>query len=125
MTKIIRSADCGNSPKNQFAEALAIALATGDARAVRRGVTEDVEWHIAGGPAIQGKEALLQAVQQRRSEAIAGVTIHHVVTHGKAGAVNGTLEARGGEAAEFCDVYDFASAKGDRVRRITSYRIER
>jgi hypothetical protein len=56
---------------------------------------------------------------------IAILTIHHVVTHGKAGSVDGILQLQDGGSVAFCDVYEFTNAKGTAVRAITSYLIER
>jgi ketosteroid isomerase-like protein len=62
-TEIERSKDCGNSPKNQLVEDLAIALSTGDHRTVSRLVTDDAQWTIVGGSAFRGREAILQAIE--------------------------------------------------------------
>jgi SnoaL-like domain len=123
-TRVVRSADCGNSPKNQFLETLAIALAKRDAKAVLGSVTDEVEWNIVGSEHIQGKESLAEALSGMAAERPAKLTILHVVSHGKAGAVNGRMEYRSARPREFCDVYEFSSAKGTRVSRITSYGVE-
>jgi hypothetical protein len=52
------------------------------------------------------------------------LTICHVVTHGKAGAVNGAIQFEGGPSREFCDVYGFTNAKGTCVQAITSYVVD-
>jgi hypothetical protein len=91
MTKIVRSTDCGNSPKNQLIENLAVALSTGDRRTVTGLVTDDVQWNIVGGESWRGREAVLQALQDVGGKSIVQLTVLHVVTHGKAGAVNGTV----------------------------------
>jgi hypothetical protein len=46
MTDVMRSADCGNSPKNVLVEALSIALATGDVGGVVGATVEAVRWRI-------------------------------------------------------------------------------
>ena len=118
--QIRRSGDCGNSPKNVLVEALTIALAKRDARALDAALTEDVRWHVAGRAAVSGRAALDAALAAE--PAIATLTIAHVISHGRAGAVNGSFEDANG-AFEFCNVYEFASAKGDRVKAVTAYRI--
>jgi hypothetical protein len=122
MAKVVRSEDCGNSPKNALVEALAIALALADVAEVRARVTDDVERAHAGGETVRGKDALAAAVRagQRR---VAKLTIDQVCTHGRAGAVNGTIEYRSGATIEFCQVFTFANTKGTAVSRITSYQI--
>ena len=103
MVQIRRSADCGNSPKNRFAEQYVIALLTGDLPAVQRGITSDVR-----------NERLF-------GEVPAEIEIENVVTHGKVGAVSGSLITNNGRSAGFCFVLVFATAKADRVSKITRY----
>ena len=52
------------------------------------------------------------------------LTLHHVATHGTAGAVNGTTKLKNGKTYAFCDVYEFSNAKAVAVKEITSYIIE-
>lgn len=123
MTKVVRSKDCGNSPKNQLAENLAVALWTGDLRTVADLVTDDVQWSVVGGEALHGREAVLRALPDVNGAPVATLTVSHVVTHGRAAAVDGTVQYRGGTRG-FCDVFEFGSAKGTSVSRIISYRID-
>ena len=104
MVEVRRSADCGNSPKNQFAEEYVIALLTGDISTLERSSSFNI------------------SAEQISSERLSRVQIDHVVTHGKVGAVNGTLGMSDGHSAGFCFVLVFASAKADRVAEITRYR---
>lgn len=122
MTKIVRSRDCGNSPKNLLIENLAVALVTGDRRTAASLLTADVQWNIVGGKVLSGREAVLQELEDVNSKSIVQLTVWHAVTHGKAGAVNGLVQFR--ETTQgFCDVFEFSSAKGTSVSQITSYRI--
>lgn len=50
------------------------------------------------------------------------LTIEHVITHGRSGAVNGVIEFRDKKRA-FCNVYDFANTRGTLVKAVTSYSI--
>ncbi len=121
MTKINSSADCGNSPKNQFAEKLSVALAIGDAAFVSTSVTDTVQWALVGKTVWQGKAAVTQALVEWAEPALSEITIHHVATHGKIGAVNGTFRQRAGTVYEFCHVYEFSNTKASHVQTITSY----
>jgi hypothetical protein len=123
MTKIVRSQDCGNSPKNQLVENLAVALSTGDDRAASGLITEEVQWEIVGSGTLRGRESVLQTLRDLNGQAIVQLTILHVVTHGKSGAVNGTVRFPDAERC-FCDVFEFGNAKATRVSRIMSYRID-
>jgi len=123
MTKITRSKACGNSPKNQLVENLSVALLTGDVRTVSYLVSDDVEWRRVGGDVIRGRQALLQSVQRGNGASIVRLTVEHVVTHGRSGAVDGTIQYRG-KASGFCDVFEFGNTKGTTVDRITTYRVD-
>lgn len=122
MTRIIRSGDCGNSPKNKRAEDLAVALATADLQTVTALTTDDVEWRIVGGSVYAGQEAVRQALAAANADAINTLTVLHVVTHGKAGAVDGVLQFAS-QTTRFADFFDFSSAKGTHINQITSYRV--
>ena len=122
--KVIRSEDCGNSPKNIFLEKLTIAIAKGDAKFILRSITEDIRWHMVGERVIEGKEDLKKVLQETKENAVAELTMYHITSLGKAGAVNGRLKVRGGRTQDFCSVYEFGNAKGVNVKEITLYVIE-
>ena len=124
MTKVIISEDCGNSPKNIFLQKLTIAFAKGDSRFILDSVTDDIRWEIVGDRLIDGKEHLSEALQKMKNNNAVELTIHHVATHGKAGAVDGKIKRKDGSLHAFCDVYDFQGAKAILIRAITSYLIE-
>ena len=124
MTKVIISEDCGNSPKNLLVRDLAIALAKGDMKFIRSKLTDDIRWNKVGTRSIQGKENVVEALEQMKSNDVAELTIQHIATHGKAGAVNGSIKFKDGTVRAFCDMYEFMDAKGTRIKEITSYVIE-
>lgn len=124
MTRIVTSADCGNSPKNIFLEKLTIAFAKGKTQFILESVTDAICWERVGQPLIAGKAAFAAALAQLKKEKVATLTIAHVMTHGKAGAVNGTRHLASGKTYAFCEVFEFSNAKGTGVQRITSYNIE-
>jgi hypothetical protein len=117
--KTIKRADCGNSPKNAFVEALTVALAKGSRRALWKMLTVDVEWRVAGGAVYHGIETVAQVAEQG---GVAELAIDTVVTHGRAGVVEGSRRMSDGRELAFCFVFAFANARGDRVMRITEYR---
>ena len=124
MTKIISSEDCGNSPKKLFVQKLTIAFAKVDSKYMLGNVTDDIRWNIVGDELIQGKQSFAKALEQRKADKVAQLTIHHISTHGKSGAANGTIKFKNGKTRAFCDVYEFKDTKGSSVKEITSYRIE-
>ncbi len=113
-----------NSPKNLFLQKVTIAFATGDVQTVLNAVADDIALEIVGEGTVQGKSELTKTLKHLTSKAATELTIKHVVSHGKAGAVNGLLERKSGRQLSFCNVYEFTGAKGDCVKKITSYRIE-
>lgn len=124
MTEVIRSGDCGNSPKNVLVESLSVALATGDIDAVAAATVDGAQWRVVGSGPVAGPQKLAEALRDERKRKPKRVVIGRVMTHGRAGAVNGTVEFAGGKLREFCDVFEFSSAKGTHVSHITSYRVE-
>ena len=124
MTRIITSEDCGNSPKNTFVANLSIALALGDSAFVLDSVSGDIRWHRIGTQPHQGKDALALALAQVASEPPEELTILHAVTHGRAGAVNGTFILRNGDKRAFCHIFELNGAKGTSVKEITSYLVD-
>ena len=124
MTKVIIHEDCGNSPKNIFVQEITIAFAKGDTKFLLDRVKDDICWKLVGDKRIQGKGDFAQALEERKRYPAEELTIHHIATHGKAGAVDGTLTFKNGKRRAFCDVYEFSNSKGTSVKEITSYRIE-
>jgi hypothetical protein len=120
MTDIKRSEHCGNSPKNQLLQNLVIALARADVSEISELVTSDVRWLSVGRKAVSGAEAVSKAIT--RYGPATRITIDQVISHGKAGAVNGVVEF-GRKRRAYCYVFEFGSAKGSNVRGITSYSV--
>ena len=57
MTKIVSSANCGNSPKMEFIKQFNIAFAKGDVAFLTENVTEDIVWIMIGDQKIEGIKA--------------------------------------------------------------------
>jgi hypothetical protein len=124
MTRVFTSEDCGNSPKNIFVQDLTIALTKSDSKFILGNVTDDIRWNIVGDKLIEGKDSFARTLEKIKSDKAVQLTVHHVATHGKAGAVNGTTKMKDGKTRAFCDVYEFSNSKGNSVKEITSYIIE-
>ena len=118
--RISRSGDCGNSPKNQFVEDIAISLADRDASAFEENLTDDFRWIRAGEAVSRGKDAFLKYLEEER--AAEAIKIFHVSSHGNIGAANGEIARASGDVA-FCHVVEFSSATGSTIKTITSYLI--
>lgn len=117
MAQVNRSTDCGNSPKNKMMEDIAIALETRDTDFLSAILASEAVWNHVGGTATTAEAILDQiGVLNKPSSLIAD----HVMSHGKVGAVNGTVK-RGKSEQRFCHVIELTSTKCNQVRRIESY----
>ena len=120
--RIVPSAECGNSPKNTLLQDITVAFAERDADFLSDHLTDDVRWEIVGTRVVEGLAALMQALDE--TDDVTQLTIEHVISHGRVGAVNGTVQ-HPGMANDFCDVFEFANVKAERVKTIRSYVIVR
>lgn len=121
MPDIVVSAGCGNSPKNLLLKKLNIAFAKGQVNVWLKSVTDDIVWNILGDKRIEGKAALRVVLEEMKETKVQRLIIHNIISHGKAGAVNGEITLASGQAFSFCDVYQFSNAKGQSIQSITSY----
>jgi hypothetical protein len=103
---------------------LTIAIVKCDSKFLLDNVTDDIRWNRVGSMIVEGKDNFAEALKKLKEDKAAQLTIHHVATHGKAGAVNGTIKSKNGTTHAICDVYEFSNSKGDAVKEITSYVIE-
>lgn len=124
MTRVIIAEVCGNSPRNIFLEKLTIAFAKVEAEWILENVTEDVRWNIIGEELVSGKAEAAARLERMAVEEVEELTVSHVATHGRAGAVDGMLKMKNGERLAFCHVCEFTRAGGTQVRGITSYVIK-
>ena len=121
MAKVVKSKSCGNSPKNLFVQALVIAIETANVTAFSRCISDDLLWAIPGRKSFDGKAAALAFLKSRKLSAPAQVRVRRVISHGRAGAGDGTLVLQSGLPHSFCHVFEFTSARGNRVSAISSY----
>ncbi|NSL86204.1 hypothetical protein ECE50_005155 [Chitinophaga sp. Mgbs1] len=124
MVKIHAKEDCGNAPKKIFVQDLLVAIVNNDETFISKHTTDDLRWNIAGGASVEGKDTVLTALRQHRSDTLAELTIHTIVTHGYHGVAEGLLKYKDGRQVAFCDVYQFkASANNAPVKAITTYAV--
>lgn len=121
MLEIISTTDCGNSPKAQLLKDWNIAFAKGDTGFLLEKVTEDINWQLVGDRQIEGKIDFAAALQKMKTTKAVKLRIDHVITHGKAGSVNGMLLLEDGKRYAFCDVYTFKNARAKQIKAIASY----
>jgi hypothetical protein len=120
--RIVPSGDCGNSPKNTLLQDITVAFAERDAGFLSDHLTDDFRWEVVGARVVEGLAASMQALDE--TDDVSQLTVEHVVSHGRVGAVNGTVQ-QGGLTSDFCDVFEFANAKAERVKNRRSYVIAR
>ena len=116
--KVIRSSGCGNSPKQKLVEDMSVALAGADVGIMASLAVPELVWLHIGKKPIEGQNAVLSAI--RKSGPATEVAIERVVSHGRAGAVNGVI-TRGGKRMAFCHMFEFNNTKGTHLKSISTY----
>lgn len=119
-TKVERSSDCGNSPKQKLLEDVSVAIACADIGLVEALSLPELVWLRVGREPLEGQEAVLSKIS--KDGPASEVRIERVVSHGRAGAVNGVL-ARGVERTAFCHVFVFNNTKCTHVKSISTYAV--
>lgn len=118
--KVIRSSDCGHSPKQKLLEDMPVALAGADAGLIDSLTVPELVWLHIGKKSVEGQDAVLSAI--RKSGPATEVAIEKVVSHGRAGAANGII-TRGGKRAAFCRMFEFNNMKCTHVKSISTYSV--
>jgi len=115
VTEVLRSPDCGNSPKNLAAQEIALAL-MGVGTLPEDALVEAVAWDVPGG-AVTGRAAVLARAAAQSADVIA---VDQVVTHGRGGSVSGRI-TRGGDTRLFCHLIRFTSAAARDIAQLVSF----
>ncbi|CAM1363286.1 conserved hypothetical protein [Tenacibaculum litoreum] len=97
MLKIISSPSCGNSPKMTLLKEFNIALAKGDLEFLTESVTDEIVWNIIGDRKVEGKEEFIEELKKIKEKEVIELTLEQILSHGKEGAVNGTIKMRNGK----------------------------
>lgn len=124
MVKITIKTDCGNAPKREFLKKFNSAFAKGDVEFLIASVSDEIVWDRVGDKQINGKEEFTAELQNMKSEKTTELILDQILSHGKEGAANGVLEMESGKVYAFADFYCFTSAKGEKIKSITSYLVE-
>lgn len=117
MTSVQVSKDCGNSPKNQFVQDVAIALETGELEIGM--IDNDVSWYGAGDDPIEGLKNFEQFLAGHATPS--ALVIDHAISHGKVGAASGEVMLANGHRKRFCHVFEFTNIKANCVATIKSF----
>ncbi|MEJ4088944.1 nuclear transport factor 2 family protein [Galbibacter sp. BG1] len=124
MTKIVSSPNCGNSPKMEFLKQYNIAFAEGNVAFLTKNVTDDIVWNVIGDKKIEGKENFVKELEEMQAVKASELKLDQILSHGKEGAANGWMTMVNGKKYAFSDFYVFQSAKGEKIKSITSYCME-
>ena len=116
--KVIRSSDCGHSPKQKLLEDMPIALASADAGLIDSLTVPELVWLHVGEKPVEGQDAVLSAI--RKSGPATEVAIDRGASHGRGGAVNGII-TRGSKRTGFCHMFEFNNTKGTHLKSISTY----
>ncbi|GAA0606790.1 hypothetical protein GCM10009001_25060 [Virgibacillus siamensis] len=120
--KIVYNEDCGNSPKTQLLKELNIAGANKNTNFITRHISETICCEVVGGEKIHGEKDVINTIKQ--ADPIIQLEINNIITHGRTGAVNGTISTENNSYG-FCHVYNFTGAgKTAKIKKITIYIIE-
>lgn len=122
--KIDVQADCGNAPKKEFLRDFIIAFFRADTDFILNSVSDEIVWDIFGDKRIEGKSAFTEALNEMSTFESGGLTIHHIITHGKEAAVNGEFFMEGNKRYAFCDVIELTSAGSTTIRNLYSYIVQ-
>jgi hypothetical protein len=114
--KIIKSADCGNSPKNLLVQEICIAYIKRDFKFFKRFIADEAKlgdiWQVGDN----GKAALSDVIQVR---------INHPISHGKSGAAEYTVHYKDKQTEQFCLFVEFDSAAGKKNQRLERYVLQK
>jgi hypothetical protein len=125
MAKITVKPDCGNAPKMTLLRDFTSAFANGNSDIIIGNLADDIRWEMVGDQTINNKSEAKTKVVEMLDGSIEELNIDNIVTHGDAGAVQGTMKFRGGQLFSFCDFYNFTShGKNAKIKRIQSYVVE-
>lgn len=124
MTKITVHPDCGNAPKKQLLRDLNIAFARADVEGILEMFTDDISWRIIGEFEMRGVEQARQTLLQMKDAAVRELIIDSIIIQDREGAVSGTIIPENGKPVAFCDICQFQSAAGSKIRSIKTYTIE-
>ena len=124
MTKITVKEDCGNAPKKLILKDLNIAFVEGNIDFIANNISDDFAWNRIGIGLTLGKDSNIQALKKFSKTEVDELVIKNILTHGKIGAVEGTMKIKEDTFA-FCNTYRFTGHdKNAKVKEINSYVIK-
>lgn len=91
-------------------------------------VTEDVYWEMIGDQVINGKEALIEAMNKVKEPRDMSLDLHSMIIDNDKAAVHGSMKMKDSNGVEkaysFCDLYTFSSSRENKIRELRAFIIE-
>lgn len=123
--EIVYPQDCGNAPRKEMLINLYKAITNKDEEFVLENTTNEITLEVIGKKRIKGKDELIIFIKELLDMKIVKIKIANVLTHGRSGAVNGTIIFEEKPSLAFCNIYNFSSTgKSGKVKEVTSYAIK-
>ncbi len=123
--KITGGENCGNSPKMLLLRDFTIACARKDIGFCMEWLTDDIVWEMIGDKRREGHADVKEALNRISDYDIQELQLENILTHGKAGAVNGAVVLKDQRVFSFCTVYNFKGhSKDAKLEKMTSYIIQ-
>lgn len=119
--KVIKSKDCGNSPRNKSLEDFTISVAKGKYGPLKSLISEETEWTISGGKLLKGQKEIFEDFILIDPSELCEFRILQVMSHGRSGAVTGVATRKTGTLVHFCHVFEFTSASGKMIKKISTF----
>ncbi|WP_217494786.1 hypothetical protein [Crocinitomix algicola] len=105
----------------KFLESFKKAYANGNTEWLLSAVDNNIIWHIIGKYKIEGEQAFQEYLEKINFEKIKVLEIDQILSHGKEGALNGTIIMQDDSKLHFADFYIFQNTKGTLIKKITTY----
>lgn len=91
-------------------------------------VTNDVHWEMIGEPVINGKEALIEAMNKVKHSREMTLNINSMLITEDAAAVDGSMTMKDSDDVEkkytFCDLYKFSSSAENKIKEVRAFIID-
>lgn len=113
--RVKKSKECGNSPKNELAQDIVIALFKGDRDFLGKVVGNGFEWQISTSKVITNVGSTPPEVNGATA-----IEVDLSITHGKSGSVSGVLKTKDSKK-QFSVILEFTSASAKKVQRAINY----
>ncbi len=124
MTKVTIHQDCDNDPNKEFIKDFNLAFAECNVDFIADCFSEDATWQMIGGPAWNGKAAIIEALKTMSDGDASELIMDTIVSSDNKCAASGVLKYSNGRDIAYCDVYTFTANTNKKIRTLKAYAIE-